>query len=443
MTMKMPMLPSPLPPLLTALLLACSANEPSPPLPPDPSDELLHVFPTDRVPAVELELAGGIAPLIKALLTDGSMDYVEGAFRFDDELQDPVGIRLKGTLKAGMGQKEDKYSFKVNFDLFEAPHFHELDSVHLLNDKPDPSHMREILASRMYRAMGIPAARSTSVTLKVGGQDQGVYTLVQEIDKRFLKVWFGTESGADDGNLYKCVAPGCSLVYRGDKKEHYIIKSCEEPNGCGFVLKTNEDDPSLNDYSDLIAFLDLVNNTPDDAFAEAIEAVFDVDLYLRYLAVAVVISDYEGYLGRLDSFFLYHRPDNDKWVLLPWDLNKTYGSSDCKTSEEHTGGPLFPPWCGESERPLGKRILAVSAWRDQYEDYVRELLDGYFTEEIQAGWIQEIDLLIRDLVAADPIPLFPFDDYDDSVGYDGSDWDPMNLLEFVQDRRAFLESELK
>ncbi len=429
-------------PMLTAVLLACSSNEAAPVTPPDPSETLDHVFPSDRVPAVEIELAGGLAPLVKAYLASGSMDYVQGSFLFDDEVQTNVGIRIKGSLKSGLGQVEDKFSFKVNFDFFEAPHFHEMDSVHLLNDKPDPSHMREILASRMYRAMGVPCARSATVTLKANGEDLGVYTLVQEIDKRFLKLWFGTEAGADDGNLYKCVAPGCSLVYRGDQKKDYVISSCDEPNGCGLVLKTNEDDPSLNDYSDLIEFLDLVNNTPDEAFPEALAAVFDVDLYLRYLAVAVVISDYEGYLGKLDSFFLYHRPDNDLWVLIPWDLNKTYGSSKCSTSEEHTGGPLFPPFCGESERPLGKRIMAVPAWRDKYLAYVQELLDGQFTQEVQKGWIDEMDQLIRSYVETDPIPMFPFDEYVSSVGDAGSDWDPMNLLEFVQDRRAYLETQL-
>jgi len=429
-------------PLLVLTWAACSGNEPPPTSPPDPSDQLLAVFPTDSVPAVELELASGLSPLVEGFLNDGTMDYVPGNFTFNGEVENNVGIRLKGTLKAGLGKAEKKYSFKVNFDLFEAPHFQGLDSIHLLNDKPDPSHMREVLASRMYRAMGVPAARSAPVTLKVDGKDQGVYTLVQEIDKRFLKVWFGTETGADDGNLYKCVAPGCSLLYRGDKKQDYVIDSCDEPNGCGLVLKTNLDDPSLNDYADLIDFLDLVNNTPDESFPEAIEQAFDVDLFLRYLAVAVVVSDYEGYLGKLDSFFLYHRPDNDKWVLLPWDLNKTYGSSKCSLSEEHTGGPLFPPWCSASERPLGKRILAIPAWRDQYTAYVKELLDGYFAEDVQVGWIETVDLLIHASVKADPIPMFTYKEYTDSVSDYGSDWDPMNLIEFVQDRRAYIEGQL-
>jgi len=428
--------------ILTLILWACSANEPAPTPLPDPTEELAPVFPTDSVPAVELQLSGGLAPLVNAFLTQGTMDYVAGSFLFNGEAVDNVGIRLKGILSSGTGKEEKKYSFKVNFDYFEAPHFMGLDSVHLLNDKPDPSHMREILASRMYRSMGVPAARSASVTLEVDGEGLGVYTMVQEIDKRFLKVWFGTEAGADDGNLYKCVAPGCSLVYRGDKKTDYIVTSCEEPAGCGFVLKTNEDDPSLNDYADLIAFLDLVNNTPDEGFQAALEDVFEVDLFLRYLAVAVVISDYEGYLEKLDSFFLYHRPDNDKWVFIPWDLNKTYGASKCKASPEHTGGPLFPPWCGESQRPLGKRILAIPAWRARYESYVGELLDGLFQEDVQRGWIETIDLLIRDHVKADPKPMFPFKDYQHSVGDYGSDWDPMNLIEFVQDRRAYLTKQL-
>ena len=65
----------------------------------------------------------------------------------------------------------------------------------------DPSKCRETLGYAMYRAAGVPAPRTAlaEVRLTVPGKYDkellGVYTVVEEVDKPFLRDHFGTDKG--------------------------------------------------------------------------------------------------------------------------------------------------------------------------------------------------------------------------------------------------------
>jgi spore coat protein CotH len=427
--------------VLASLIPGCGGDDTSDgPAPVPVPDELAHVFPANTVPHVSLVFDDGFEAVLGAFLNEGDLSYRPATVLFNEESAPGVGVRLKGNLESGFGLPEKKYGFKVNFDLFDGPHFHDVDSLHLQNNKPDPSAMREILAMRFYDAMGVMASKAAFVTVEVDGKQQGLYTLVEEVDKRFLKFRFGTLNAADDGNLYKCVAPGCSLDYTSDDREDYFIATCDEPGGCGLVLKTNTDDPAQNDYADLVAFLALLEKTPDAEFEQAISNAFEVDAFLRYLAVAASIGHYESYLDKQNNFFLYHRPDTGTWTFIPWDANKTFGASKCPAVDSPAAGPVDPPVCGKGARVLADRILAVDAFHQQYLAYVDQVFDTLLTPEQVSEWIAEADTLIRSRVQNDPAAIWDFEQYEAALTDQSSDLDPMNLLEFVVARRLAIES---
>jgi len=296
------------------------------------------------------------------------------------------------------------------------------------------------MATRMYRKMGVPCSRSAHARVFVDGEDFGVYTMLQDIAKRFLKDAFGTADHADDGNLYECEPPGCNLVWVGDRKSDYVAGSGD--NVRGLVLQTNEDDPTENDYRDLIHFLDVLNNTPDEKFEAAIGEVFEVDTFLRWLATAVAISDYDNYLSSPTNFYLYHRPDTGRFVYVPVDHNRSYGVKQCKGSAEATGGGVDEPWCLPAERPLLERILAVPVFNQHYLDYLDEVLTSHFTAEAQAALIEELNTLAGALIREDPTSIHTPGDYRNSVSTVKGNNDILNLQVFVEQRRAFLVNKL-
>ncbi|GMV41288.1 MAG: hypothetical protein AMXMBFR64_30040 [Myxococcales bacterium] len=403
-----------------------------------------HVFPQDHVVALKLDFPdGGWLKLLTTWQQSQLKVEYPAAFGFDDESLDVIGVRLKGLNSLNVPAEGPiplggKYPLKMDFNTFGGPRFHEVDEVNLSINVSDPSLMRERLAERMYEAMGVPASRSAYAGVTIDGSYVGLYTMVQVIDKRYLKERFGTAGHADDGNLYKCLHNSqdiCSLQWRGPSKEDYIqTEGCAAGYAiCGLLLKTNEDDPALNDYGDVIALMDVLAHTPDEAFPAAIEAIFDVDSFLRLTAVAMIIGNWDSYFGKGHNYYLYHRPDTGKLMMLPWDLDLTYEGPLCSQD------PTKPDCWGPGARPLVQRILAVPAYQAQYVAYLKEAVDEHFTVEAHAAWIGELDGLIGTLVGGDP-NIQDKGAYGAAIAPDGAGGS--NLIEFIELRRKELSSWL-
>jgi hypothetical protein len=430
---------------------------------PDWPSELDHVFPQDYVVNIHLDFAeGDWASMINDFIDYYIKEYRSAAFSFGSESLPEIGARFKGfsSLVYIMDQNMSfdptlNYPLKLNFDYFGGEHFHQLDKISLGNNWSDPSYMRERLAARAYEALQVPVARTSYAAVQVDDMYLGLYTMVQPIDKKFLKAHYGSAAGMDDGNLYKCSrteANHCRLQWRGPNKSDYISTD-ECPVGydeCGLLLKTNEDDPLLNDYSDLINFLDVVNNSSDPEFATQIEEVFEVDSFLRMAAVTIGLSSFDSYFGMGNNFYLYRRPDTGRFEMIPWDFNMTYGNFSCGHPQEPdpaipnadmTQAAVDGSFCGsyEDDYPLAERIFAVPEYLAAYQGYLRELAEGTLSPGQQQSWIDEFDGLIG--AGIDPDPNYPggHEDYLEALGANPTGgWGGYNLMDFVQRRQAFI-----
>jgi spore coat protein CotH len=168
-------------------------------------------------------------------------------------------------------------------------------------------------------------------------------------------------------------------------------------------LKTNENKP---EHSALFRFLDILNNEPDDTFAEEIEKVLDVDQVLRFLAVSTVLVHLDNYVGMGHNYYLYEV--NGKFTIIPWDLNMSFGNFNSGLDrngiinfliDEPTAGTL-------ADRPLVARLLAVPEYLDTYHEYIKEMINGPFSSEVMDARIDELADLIRPYVAADTLKFF-------------------------------------
>ena len=109
----------------------------------------------------------------------------------------------------------------------------------------DPSQMREALAWRLFRIAAIPAPRHTYAKLAFGTTYRGLFSVIEHVDKKFLRDHFGENHG---GNLYKagCRDIGCAnLAYRtgpdgDDSGRQYFVPGAAERT---YRLKTNKNNP--------------------------------------------------------------------------------------------------------------------------------------------------------------------------------------------------------
>jgi spore coat protein CotH len=378
-------------------------------------------------------------------------EYVKADLWYDGELIPDIAVRTKGnsSLTTTANSGSIRYSLKVDLNFFNSAR--NLDGVKKLvfnNGFSDPTFMREIIAYEIFAQMGIATPRASFVDLWINDTHLGLYTMVEAIDKTFI----GNHFTDKNGNLYKPEMPAAYLDWTEEDYEKYLAgegsseeeeidpldvnlgggrlsdimqaldseEEDEEILGGGILgfqmpgmtgrdlvelmgLKTNENKP---DYSTLFQFLDVLNNEPDETFAEEIEKILDVDETLRYLAVSALIVHLDNYIGMGHNYYLYE--NNGKFVILPWDLNMTFGTFNYGLNtnqlinyyiDEPSGGPM-------EDRPLIERLLSYPLYLEIYHKYLEVLLEGPFAADKMEARINELAELIRPYVEADEIKFF-------------------------------------
>src|SRR6266498_6119124 len=279
--------------------------------------------------------------------------------------------------------------------------------VNLKSMYNDASQMREALAWALFRRAGVPAARHTYARLAINGAYQGLYSLIEQVDKRFLKDHFG---GNDRGNLYKayCGDVGCAtLEHRtgadgNDSGRQYFTKH-DDPD-LTYRLKTNEDDPDLNSYDDLAQFIRVINGIglpgddrrfDTDAFRESVEGILNVRAFLRWAGLNVLLGSWDNYFATPANYYLYNsgRRGSAKrfmnqpyFTFLPWDYDNSLGIDYTGTRWQDTNLLDWPANTeaynkhrGRSRIPLVQNLLANHDLAQYYLDHVEHLLDTDFT----------------------------------------------------------------
>lgn len=338
---------------------------------PGPIEDADDFYSPDRLVEIELTLP----PESLAGLEAAPREYQPGTLRVGDLVLEDVGVRLKGG--ASFRGLDGKASFKVKTDeLVAGQRLFGLRRLTLNNDLQDPSGLHERLGYRFMRAAGVAAPRCNSARVSVNGEYWGLYANVESIDDEFVEAQFG----APAGNLY-------DSVYFAD-----LLPGAE----AAFELETNTD---TADRSDLHALV-LAANDPSGTFVDDVAPLLDLDAVLELGAAQAILADWDGYFGARNNYKLYHDPVSDRFVILPWGIDQTFGASD---SGWDAGGP-YDIWGSQSERYNGWifiRCKEEPACRDLYEQAVRDALDRWrelpLVEELEAAADQ-----IRASVAEEP-----------------------------------------
>ena len=124
-----------------------------------------------------------------------------------------------------------------------------------------------------------------------------------------------------------------------------------------FDKETNKDE---SDWSDVIAAIEALNADKSDpaAWRAGLEAVFNVDEFLRWLAVNTTIQNWDTYGSMAHNYYLYGDPtDNGRLAWIPWDNNMAlsgegmgggmggmdFGMGDRVPPEGADAGQFMPP----------------------------------------------------------------------------------------------------
>ncbi|MEN0003925.1 MAG: CotH kinase family protein [Bacteroidota bacterium] len=348
----------------------------------------------------------------------------------EEDIVENVGVRLRGNTSL----LSPKKSIKISFNEYEQGRTYKgLDKMNINGEHNDPSIIRSKLCWDLCEEMEIPASRSNHVQLYINGDYYGVYINVEHIDEEFVELRFGGE-----GNLYKCLWPG-TLEYLGSDPDLYKVQSGGRRI---YELKTNEEE---DDYSDLAHFIDVLNNTPDEALQCELEKVFNVQDYLKSIALDILTGNWDGPIYNKNNFYLYHNPRTGKFEYIPYDLDNTFGIrwfGEWATRNIYNWAPDGEP------RPIYNRIMQNDTYRKQFTYYMSQFLNGPFNETAFFDQMDDLKAMIQDAVASDPYyPLsygFSISDFSNSYtqGLPSANHVPMGIKEYISDRRASALAQL-
>ncbi len=313
------------------------------------------------------------------------------SLQMDGTTYDSVAIRYKGNSTFFIPQDMGNPKIPYNISMDEHISNQELlgfDKIKLANGLFDPTMVREVLASSIYRRY-MPASLVNHVKLHVQGRYLGVYVNTEAVNKAFLKKHFDYKKGV----LFKCdptaqygsgdpfLEP--DLRWYGPDSSAYFPR---------YDLKSDEG------WGALIELIDVINHRPTE-----IERVFNVDRALWYLAVSTVIANYDTYDGIFVHNYYLYLHENGQFQIIPWDLSESFigallGMQGQNANSLYTYDPLQI----NKGRPLMDLVANNLFYRRQYFAHIRTILNEVMDRDSLSMTINDLQNNISMAMAADP-----------------------------------------
>lgn len=317
-------------------------------------------------------------------------DYVKGDVELDGETLANVGLRFKGNGTYMMSAASRKRPLKIDFNRYvEDQRFHGLQQLNLHNNVMDPSHLRQALSYPVFQAAGVPAPRTAyaEVSLTIDGECDhellGLYTIVEEVDKAFLRRHFQTTKGL----LLKPEGTQ-GLEYKGEDWDAYEW----------YKPKTSI---KKSDARRFIQALRLIHQADDDRFRREIGSYLDLDEFAGFLAANSLLANMDSFLTHVHNYYLYLSPTSNKLMLLPWDMDLSMGTFFMAGSNEQLQElSISHPHVGNNK--LLDRLLTWDEFDRRYRNQLRQLTESCFGENGSTRTsLPVLQAAIKDYVAAD------------------------------------------
>jgi spore coat protein H len=312
--------------------------------------------------------------------------YFACDFYFNGKQWYDVGIRYKSNKKAYASFLNDigKLPLKLNFDEFETQNpdlkkqrFYGFQELSLEPNFNDNSLMREKIASELFNQFGVPVSKTAYYELHIDKGDGnpvyfGLYTMTEDIENTILNRTFLSNTG----NCYKADGDGAKFdaaIFTLDSFENITNK-----------LSTNKEDvQQLNDIlNSSLRISDL------EAWKSNLEAIFDVDGFLKYLAVNNTIQNWDTYGNKKDNYYLYNDPKDN---LLKWVVNNTFETLKSRGDED----PISIGMLEVSKKwTLIYNLIRVEEYKIKYKLYIEEFINLYFTKEKMDALYEKYKYLI-------------------------------------------------
>jgi spore coat protein H len=150
----------------------------------------------------------------------------------------------------------------------------------------------------------------------------------------------------------------------------------------------------------------------------------DVANYLRWLAGAVLTNNYDGFD---QNYALYEHKTSDKYRIIPWDYEGTWGRNcygkPCASDLVRITG----------YNALTEALLADASVRKRYADLLADIVQTKFTEQSMMPVVRSMHGKIAESIYRDHTRNWPVRVFDG---------EPELIRRYIQERREIVRKEL-
>jgi hypothetical protein len=314
--------------------------------------------PAQSLPGAELFTNGAVWQLRIEMASAGverlrrdPREFVRATVKQEGMVYDDVAIHLKGSI-GSFREVDDKPDLTLDFNRFNTGQkFHGLRRVHLNNSVEDPSYCNELLGSELFRAAGIPAPRVAHAVVFLNGRRLGLYVLKEGFTEDFLGCYFKHVGG----NLYE---PG----------DGHDVNQRLKRNS---VVAPKQDRAALEALADAALETDLARRWP------RLEQALDVDQFVDFMAMEVMVGHRDGYCLARNNYRVYHDLDSDKMVFFPHGMDQLFGNPDA-TWLPHMGGLV------------AKAVMETTEGKRRYRANFASLFTNVFRVQMLQGRVDQV-----------------------------------------------------
>lgn len=340
--------------------------------PPASTNAQAELFARDRVLDVDIRMPAGDWQQVRishrdgggedlSALTQDAYEYRRAEVRIDGTTIGSVGVRKKGFVGSAVSTRP---SLKIRFDEYvQGQTFLGADMITLNNNNQDQTLVQQYLAYDLFARAGVPASRANFARVRVNGEDLGIYTHVESIRRPLLSRLFGSSNGL----LYES--------YGGD---------FSDPGFANIIEKSGSRQQDRGRLLELKTALAGPGPVPLDR----IEALVDLDSFIRLWAAEVLIGHWDSYSGNRNNYYLYLNPSSRKFHVLPWGADSVFQDP----------GPFITQKVPKSVKAIGilcNRLWQVPAIRDRYRAEMTRLLAGPWNEARMQGDTARLQQLLQ------------------------------------------------
>ncbi|MBE2190361.1 MAG: CotH kinase family protein, partial [Candidatus Kapabacteria bacterium] len=287
-----------------------------------------------------------------------------------------VGVRFRGQTSYKNIQGSQKKSFNISIDYEdEELRLDGYKTLNLNNCYTDATFMKEILYSRMAGKY-VPMFKANFVKLIINGENWGIYSNVQQLNREFYSDWFLS----NDGTNWRAIIPDTTTLPKGPSGFVGFGTGFSSLNYLGdnpirytryYTLKSHKVE---NPWDDLVTTCQKLEQLPSNLMYDSLQYFIDVDRALWHLAIENIFTDDDSYInkGGMD-YYIYYDIETNRINPIIYDGNSTFMMKNVNLS-------LFSKE-GDTKYPLINKLFANPQLKQRYIAHVRTILNEIFTLE--------------------------------------------------------------